>query len=184
MPGVKEEFANDYVLVNPSPCLLRSPWYLLWVAPLISKNCWNSSTDGDKSTPPMVVQVWSPIAALGSQSKVVGACCESERSREEETNMPKKTVPVPADLESLLCRSGRKMNVVSWKNPGNHQKKHLESHLPEEPDSPELLLDIEFSCGVPISSMVRRWKWRDLTKTKWNQGKHGVGHIGPCGKIV
>ncbi len=90
-------------------------------------------------------------------------------SREEETNMPKKNgVPVPADLDNPYSVDqnlwGRANECGVLENPWNQApEEDLESHLLSRrgTDSPEFI-DIEFSCGVPISSNGEKMKVADL----------------------
>ena len=117
--------------------------------------------------------------------KVVAPVREWKWSREEEIQYAKENgVPVPADLDNPYSVDqnlwGRANECGVLENPWNQAPEEafgITSSPEEAPDSPEFI-DIEFSCGVPISLNGEKMKVADLIQ-KLNEiaGKHGVGRI-------
>ena len=193
---VKEEFANDYVLVALQAHAYYEQKYPLVSAlsrPLISKKLVEIAHQTGATTIAHgctgkgndQVRFEVSIAALDPNLKVVAPVREWKWSREEEIQYAKENgVPVPADLDNPYSVDqhlwGRANECGVLENPWNQAPEEafgITSSPEEAPDSPEFI-DIEFSCGVPISLNGEKMKVAALIQ-KLNEiaGKHGVGRI-------
>ena len=171
---VKEEFANDYVLVALQAHAYYEQKYPLVSAlsrPLISKKLVEIAHQTGATTIAHgctgkgndQVRFEVSIAALDPNIKVVAPVREWKWSREEEIHMPKKTAFQFQLTLTILTLSIKifgdvQMNVVSWKILGTkRQKKHLESHLLQKRhQTVQNLLTLSLAAGCPSPSMVRR----------------------------
>ncbi len=193
---VKDEFAEDYVLVALQGHTFYERKYPLVSAlsrPLISKKlveiahktgattiahgCTGKGNDQ--------VRFEVAIASLDPSLKVIAPVREWKWSREEEINYAKANgVPIPADLDSPYSVDqnlwGRANECGVLENPWNEAPEDAYdlTVAPEAaPDSP-LYVNIDFEAGVPVALDGKKMKLADLI-LELNDlgGQHGVGRI-------
>ena len=193
---VKDEFAEDYVLVALQGHTFYERKYPLVSAlsrPLISKKlveiahktgattiahgCTGKGNDQ--------VRFEVAIASLDPSLKVIAPVREWKWSREEEINYAKANgVPIPADLDSPYSVDqnlwGRANECGVLENPWNEAPEDAYdlTVAPEEaPDSP-VYVNIDFEAGVPVALDGKKMKLADLILELNNlAGQHGVGRI-------
>ena len=192
---VKDEFAEDYVLVALQGHTFYEQKYPLVSAlsrPLISKKlveiahqtgatiahgCTGKGNDQ--------VRFEVAIASLDPQIKVIAPVREWKWSREEEITYAKENgVPIPADLDSPYSVDqnlwGRANECGVLENPWNiaPEDAYDLTVAPEDaPDSPEFV-EIDFKAGVPVALNGQAFKLADLIlELNDLAGKHGVGRI-------
>ena len=193
---VKDEFAEDYVLVALQGHTFYERKYPLVSAlsrPLISKKlveiahktgattiahgCTGKGNDQ--------VRFEVAIASLDPSLKVIAPVREWKWSREEEINYAKANgVPIPADLDSPYSVDqnlwGRANECGVLENPWNEAPEDAYdlTVAPEAaPDSP-LYVNIDFEAGVPVALDGKKMKLADLIlELNDLAGKHGVGRI-------
>lgn len=193
---VKDEFAEDYVLVALQGHTFYERKYPLVSAlsrPLISKKlveiahktgattiahgCTGKGNDQ--------VRFEVAIASLDPSFKVIAPVREWKWSREEEINYAKANgVPIPADLDSPYSVDqnlwGRANECGVLENPWNEAPEDAYdlTVAPEEaPDSP-VYVNIDFEAGVPVALDGKKMKLADLILELNNlAGQHGVGRI-------
>ncbi len=143
---VKEEFANDYVLVA-----LQAHAYYEQKYPLVSA-----------LSRPLISKKLVEIAHQTGATTIAHGCSGNGLVKKK-SNMPKKTVFQFLLTLTILTLSIKifgdvQMNVVSWKTLGTkRQKKHLESHLRRKRhQTVQNLLTLSLAAGCPSPSMVRR----------------------------
>ena len=193
---VKDEFAEDYVLVALQGHTFYERKYPLVSAlsrPLISKKlveiahktgattiahgCTGKGNDQ--------VRFEVAIASLDPSLKVIAPVREWKWSREEEINYAKANgVPIPADLDSPYSVDqnlwGRANECGVLENPWSEAPEDAYdlTVAPEAaPDSP-LYVNIDFEAGVPVALDGKKMKLADLI-LELNDlgGQHGVGRI-------
>ena len=193
---VKDEFAEDYVLVALQGHTFYERKYPLVSAlsrPLISKKlveiahktgattiahgCTGKGNDQ--------VRFEVAIASLDPSLKVIAPVREWKWSREEEINYAKANgVPIPADLDSPYSVDqnlwGRANECGVLENPWNEAPEDAYdlTVAPEAaPDSP-VYVNIDFEAGVPVALDGKKMKLADLI-LELNDlgGQHGVGRI-------
>ena len=193
---VKDEFAEDYVLVALQGHTFYEQKYPLVSAlsrPLISKKlveiahktgattiahgCTGKGNDQ--------VRFEVAIASLDPSLKVIAPVREWKWSREEEINYAKANgVPIPADLDSPYSVDqnlwGRANECGVLENPWNEAPEDAYdlTVAPEEaPDSP-VYVNIDFEAGVPVALDGKKMKLADLIlELNDLAGQHGVGRI-------
>ena len=193
---VKDEFAEDYVLVALQGHTFYERKYPLVSAlsrPLISKKlveiahktgattiahgCTGKGNDQ--------VRFEVAIASLDPSLKVIAPVREWKWSREEEINYAKANgVPIPADLDSTYSVDqnlwGRANECGVLENPWNEAPEDAYdlTVAPEAaPDSP-VYVNIDFEAGVPVALDGRKMKLADLIlELNDLAGQHGVGRI-------
>jgi len=193
---VKDEFAEDYVLVALQGHTFYERKYPLVSAlsrPLISKKlveiahktgamtiahgCTGKGNDQ--------VRFEVAIASLDPSLKVIAPVREWKWSREEEINYAKANgVPIPADLDSPYSVDqnlwGRANECGVLENPWNEAPEDAYdlTVAPEAaPDSP-LYVNIDFEAGVPVALDGKKMKLADLIlELNDIAGQHGVGRI-------
>lgn len=193
---VKDEFAEDYVLVALQGHTFYERKYPLVSAlsrPLISKKlveiahktgattiahgCTGKGNDQ--------VRFEVAIASLDPSLKVIAPVREWKWSREEEINYAKANgVPIPADLDSPYSVDqnlwGRANECGVLENPWNEAPEDAYdlTVAPEAaPDSP-LYVYIDFEAGVPVALDGKKMKLADLIlELNDLAGQHGVGRI-------
>ncbi|MCY7041393.1 argininosuccinate synthase [Streptococcus sanguinis] len=193
---VKDEFAEDYVLVALQGHTFYERKYPLVSAlsrPLISKKlveiahktgattiahgCTGKGNDQ--------VRFEVAIASLDPSLKVIAPVREWKWSREEEINYAKANgVPIPADLDSPYSVDqnlwGRANECGVLENPWNEAPEDAYdlTVAPEAaPDSP-VYVNIDFEAGVPVALDGKKMKLADLIlKLNDLAGQHGVGRI-------
>lgn len=193
---VKDEFAEDYVLVALQGHTFYERKYPLVSAlsrPLISKKlveiahktgattiahgCTGKGNDQ--------VRFEVAIASLDPKLKVIAPVREWKWSREEEINYAKANgVPIPADLDSPYSVDqnlwGRANECGVLENPWNQAPEEAFgiTNSPESaPDEAEYV-DVTFKEGKPVALNGKEMKLADLIQ-EMNviAGKHGVGRI-------
>lgn len=193
---VKDEFAEDYVLVALQGHTFYERKYPLVSAlsrPLISKKlveiahktgattiahgCTGKGNDQ--------VRFEVAIASLDPSLKVIAPVREWKWSREEEINYAKANgVPIPADLDSPYSVDqnlwGRANECGVLENPWNQAPEEAFgiTNSPESaPDEAEYV-DVTFKEGKPVALNGKEMKLADLIQ-EMNviAGKHGVGRI-------
>ena len=193
---VKDEFAEDYVLVALQGHTFYEQKYPLVSAlsrPLISKKlveiahktgattiahgCTGKGNDQ--------VRFEVAIASLDPKLKVIAPVREWKWSREEEINYAKANgVPIPADLDSPYSVDqnlwGRANECGVLENPWNEAPEDAYdlTVAPEAaPDSPAYV-NIDFEAGVPVALDGKKIKLADLIlELNDLAGQHGVGRI-------
>ena len=193
---VKDEFAEDYVLVALQGHTFYEQKYPLVSAlsrPLISKKlveiahktgattiahgCTGKGNDQ--------VRFEVAIASLDPKLKVIAPVREWKWSREEEINYAKANgVPIPADLDSPYSVDqnlwGRANECGVLENPWNEAPEDAYdlTVAPEAaPDSP-VYVNIDFEAGVPVALDGKKMKLADLIlELNDIAGQHGVGRI-------
>ena len=193
---VKDEFAEDYVLVALQGHTFYERKYPLVSAlsrPLISKKlveiahktgattiahgCTGKGNDQ--------VRFEVAIASLDPKLKVIAPVREWKWSREEEINYAKANgVPIPADLDSPYSVDqnlwGRANECGVLENPWNEAPEDAYdlTVAPEAaPDSPAYV-NIDFEAGVPVALDGKKMKLADLIlELNDLAGQHGVGRI-------
>ena len=193
---VKDEFAEDYVLVALQGHTFYERKYPLVSAlsrPLISKKlveiahktgattiahgCTGKGNDQ--------VRFEVAIASLDPSLKVIAPVREWKWSREEEINYAKANgVPIPADLDSPYSVDqnlwGRANECGVLENPWNEAPEDAYdlTVAPEAaPDSPAYV-NIDFEAGVPVALDGKKMKLADLIlELNDLAGQHGVGRI-------
>lgn len=193
---VKDEFAEDYVLVALQGHTFYERKYPLVSAlsrPLISKKlveiahktgattiahgCTGKGNDQ--------VRFEVAIASLDPSLKVITPVREWKWSREEEINYAKANgVPIPADLDSPYSVDqnlwGRANECGVLENPWNEAPEDAYdlTVAPEAaPDSP-VYVNIDFEAGVPVALDGKKMKLADLIlELNDLAGQHGVGRI-------
>ena len=193
---VKDEFAEDYVLVALQGHTFYEQKYPLVSAlsrPLISKKlveiahqtgaptiahgCTGKGNDQ--------VRFELSIASLDPTLKVIAPVREWKWSREEEITYAKENnVPIPADLDSPYSVDqnlwGRANECGILENPWNQAPEDAYdlTVAPEKaPDTP-LFVDIDFEEGVPVALDGKQMKLSELIlKLNDLAGAHGVGRI-------
>ncbi|RSJ30403.1 argininosuccinate synthase [Streptococcus gordonii] len=193
---VKDEFAEDYVLVALQGHTFYEQKYPLVSAlsrPLISKKlveiahktgattiahgCTGKGNDQ--------VRFEVAIASLDPKLKVIAPVREWKWSREEEINYAKSNgVPIPADLDSPYSVDqnlwGRANECGVLENPWNQAPEDAYdlTVAPEAaPDSPAYV-NIDFEAGVPVALDGKKMKLADLIlELNDLAGQHGVGRI-------
>ena len=193
---VKDEFAEDYVLVALQGQTFYEQKYPLVSAlsrPLISKKlveiahktgattiahgCTGKGNDQ--------VRFEVAIASLDPSLKVIAPVREWKWSREEEINYAKANgVPIPADLDSPYSVDqnlwGRANECGVLENPWNEAPEDAYdlTVAPEAaPDSP-VYVNIDFEAGVPVAVDGKKMKLADLIlELNDLAGQHGVGRI-------
>ena len=193
---VKDEFAEDYVLVALQGHTFYEQKYPLVSAlsrPLISKKlveiahktgattiahgCTGKGNDQ--------VRFEVAIASLDPKLKVIAPVREWKWSREEEINYAKANgVPIPADLDSPYSVDqnlwGRANECGVLENPWNEAPEDaydLTVSPEAAPDSP-VYVNIDFEAGVPVALDGKKMKLADLIlELNDLAGQHGVGRI-------
>ncbi|WP_314581496.1 argininosuccinate synthase [uncultured Streptococcus sp.] len=193
---VKDEFAEDYVLVALQGHTFYERKYPLVSAlsrPLISKKlveiahktgattiahgCTGKGNDQ--------VRFEVAIASLDPSLKVIAPVREWKWSREEEINYAKANgVPIPADLDSPYSVDqnlwGRANECGVLENPWNEAPEDAYdlTVAPEAaPDSP-VYVNIDFEAGVPVALDGKKMKLADLIlELNDLAGQNGVGRI-------
>lgn len=193
---VKDEFAEDYVLVALQGHTFYEQKYPLVSAlsrPLISKKlveiahktgattiahgCTGKGNDQ--------VRFEVAIASLDPKLKVIAPVREWKWSRKEEINYAKANgVPIPADLDSPYSVDqnlwGRANECGVLENPWNEAPEDAYdlTVAPEAaPDSPAYV-NIDFEAGVPVALDGKKMKLADLIlELNDLAGQHGVGRI-------
>ena len=193
---VKDEFAEDYVLVALQGHTFYEQKYPLVSAlsrPLISKKlveiahktgattiahgCTGKGNDQ--------VRFEVSIASLDPKLKVIAPVREWKWSREEEINYAKANgVPIPADLDSPYSVDqnlwGRANECGVLENPWNEAPEDAYdlTVAPEAaPDSP-VYVNIDFEAGVPVALDGKKMKLANLIlELNDLAGQHGVGRI-------
>lgn len=193
---VKDEFAEDYVLVALQGHTFYEQKYPLVSAlsrPLISKKLVEITHQTGATTIAHgctgkgndQVRFEVAIASLDPKLKVIAPVREWKWSREEEITYAKENgVPIPADLDSPYSVDqnlwGRANECGVLENPWNiaPEDAYDLTVAPEDaPDSPEFV-EIEFKAGVPVALDGKAYKLADLIlELNDLAGKHGVGRI-------
>lgn len=193
---VKDEFAEDYVLVALQGHTFYEQKYPLVSAlsrPLISKKLVEIAHQTGATTIAHgctgkgndQVRFEVTIASLDPQIKVIAPVREWKWSREEEITYAKENgVPIPADLDSPYSVDqnlwGRANECGVLENPWNiaPEDAYDLTVAPEDaPDSPEFV-EIDFKAGVPVALNGQAFKLADLIlELNDLAGKHGVGRI-------
>ena len=193
---VKDEFAEDYVLVALQGHTFYEQKYPLVSAlsrPLISKKLVEIAHKTGATT---IAHGWTgkgndqvrfevSIASLDPKLKVIAPVREWKWSREEEINYAKANgVPIPADLDSPYSVDqnlwGRANECGVLENPWNEAPEDAYdlTVAPEAaPDSPAYV-NIDFEAGVPVALDGKKIKLADLIlELNDLAGQHGVGRI-------
>ena len=193
---VKDEFAEDYVLVALQGHTFYERKYPLVSAlsrPLISKKlveiahktgattiahgCTGKGNDQ--------VRFEVAIASLDPSLKVIAPVREWKWSREEEINYAKANgVPIPADLDSPYSVDqnlwGRANECGVLENPWNEAPEDAYdlTVAPEAAPYSPVYVNIDFEAGVPVALDGRKMKLADLIlELNDLAGQHGVGRI-------
>ena len=193
---VKDEFAEDYVLVALQGHTFYEQKYPLVSAlsrPLISKKLVEIAhktgattiAHGCTGKGNEQVRFEVAIASLDPKLKVIAPVREWKWSREEEINYAKANgVPIPADLDSPYSVDqnlwGRANECGVLENPWNEAPEDAYdlTVAPEAaPDSPAYV-NIDFEAGVPVALDGKKMKLADLIlELNDLAGQHGVGRI-------
>lgn len=193
---VKDEFAEDYVLVALQGHTFYEQKYPLVSAlsrPLISKKLVEIAHQTGATTIAHgctgkgndQVRFELAIASLDPSLKVIAPVREWKWSREEEINYAESNgVPIPADLDSPYSVDqnlwGRANECGVLENPWNQAPEDAYdlTVAPEvAPDTP-LYVEIEFEAGVPVALDGKKMKLADLIlELNDLAGAHGVGRI-------
>ncbi|MBZ2025253.1 argininosuccinate synthase [Streptococcus sanguinis] len=193
---VKDEFAEDYVLVALQGHTFYERKYPLVSAlsrPLISKKLVEIAHKAGATTIAHgctgkgndQVRFEVAIASLDPKLKVIAPVREWKWSREEEINYAKANgVPIPADLDSPYSVDqnlwGRANECGVLENPWNEAPEDAYdlTVAPEAaPDSP-VYVNIDFEAGVPVALDGKKMKLADLIlELNDLAGQHGVGRI-------
>ena len=193
---VKDEFAEDYVLVALQGHTFYERKYPLVSAlsrPLISKKLveiahktgTTTIAHGCTGKGNDQVRFEVAIASLDPSLKVIAPVREWKWSREEEINYAKANgVPIPADLDSPYSVDqnlwGRANECGVLENPWNEAPEDAYdlTVAPEAaPDSP-VYVNIDFEAGVPVALDGKKMKLADLIlELNDLAGQHGVGRI-------
>lgn len=193
---VKDEFAEDYVLVALQGHTFYEQKYPLVSAlsrPLISKKlveiahktgattiahgCTGKGNDQ--------VRFEVSIASLDPKLKVIAPVREWKWSREEEINYAKANgVPIPADLDSPYSVDqnlwGRANECGVLENPWNEAPEDAYdlTVAPEAALDSPAYVNIDFEAGVPVALDGKKMKLADLIlELNDLAGQHGVGRI-------
>ena len=193
---VKDEFAEDYVLVALQGHTFYERKYPLVSAlsrPLISKKlveiahktgattiahgCTGKGNDQ--------VRFEVAIASLDPSLKVIAPVREWKWSREEEINYAKANgVPIPADLDSPYSVDqnlwGRANECGVLENPWNEAPEDAYdlTVAPEAALDSPAYVNIDFEAGVPVALDGKKMKLADLIlELNDLAGQHGVGRI-------
>ena len=193
---VKDEFAEDYVLVALQGHTFYEQKYPLVSAlsrPLISKKlveiahktgattiahgCTGKGNDQ--------VRFEVSIASLDPKLKVIAPVREWKWSREEEINYAKANgVPIPADLDSPYSVDqnlwGRANECGVLENPWNEAPEDAYdlTVAPEAASDSPVYVNIDFEAGVPVALDGKKMKLADLIlELNDLAGQHGVGRI-------
>ena len=193
---VKDEFAEDYVLVALQGHTFYEQKYPLVSAlsrPLISKKlveiahktgattiahgCTGKGNDQ--------VRFEVAIASLDPKLKVIAPVREWKWSREEEINYAKANgVPIPADLDSPYSVDqnlwGRANECGVLENPWNEAPEDAYdlTVAPEAALDSPAYVNIDFEAGVPVALDGKKIKLADLIlELNDLAGQHGVGRI-------
>lgn len=193
---VKDEFAEDYVLVALQGHTFYEQKYPLVSAlsrPLISKKlveiahktgattiahgCTGKGNDQ--------VRFEVAIASLDPSLKVIAPVREWKWSREEEINYAKANgVPIPADLDSPYSVDqnlwGRANECGVLENPWNEAPEDAYdlTVAPEAASDSPVYVNIDFEAGVPVALDGKKMKLADLIlELNDLAGQHGVGRI-------
>ena len=193
---VKDEFAEDYVLVALQGHTFYEQKYPLVSAlsrPLISKKlveiahktgattiahgCTGKGNDQ--------VRFEVAIASLDPSLKVIAPVREWKWSREEEINYAKANgVPIPADLDSPYSVDqnlwGRANECGVLENPWNEAPEDAYdlTVAPEAALDSPAYVNIDFEAGVPVALDGKKMKLADLIlELNDLAGQHGVGRI-------
>lgn len=193
---VKDEFAEDYVLVALQGHTFYEQKYPLVSAlsrPLISKKLVEIAHQTGATTIAHgctgkgndQVRFELSIASLDPNLKVIAPVREWKWSREEEINYAKENgVPIPADLDSPYSVDqnlwGRANECGILENPWNQAPEDAYdlTVAPEAaPDTP-LYVEIDFEAGIPVALDGKKMKLADLIlELNDLAGAHGVGRI-------
>ncbi|VTY29338.1 Argininosuccinate synthase [Streptococcus parasanguinis] len=193
---VKDEFAEDYVLVALQGHTFYEQKYPLVSAlsrPLISKKLVEIAHQTGATTIAHgctgkgndQVRFELAIASLDPSLKVVAPVREWKWSREEEITYAKENnVPIPADLDSPYSVDqnlwGRANECGVLENPWNQAPEDAYdlTVAPESaPDTP-LYVEIDFEAGIPVALDGKKMKLADLIlELNDLAGAHGVGRI-------
>lgn len=193
---VKDEFAEDYVLVALQGHTFYEQKYPLVSAlsrPLISKKLVEIAHQTGATTIAHgctgkgndQVRFELSIASLDPNLKVIAPVREWKWSREEEINYAKENgVPIPADLDSPYSVDqnlwGRANECGVLENPWNQAPEDAYdlTVAPETaPDTP-LYVEIDFEAGIPVALDGKKMKLADLIlELNDLAGTHGVGRI-------
>lgn len=193
---VKDEFAEDYVLVALQGHTFYEQKYPLVSAlsrPLISKKLVEIAHQTGATTIAHgctgkgndQVRFELAIASLDPNLKVIAPVREWKWSREEEINYAKENgVPIPADLDSPYSVDqnlwGRANECGVLENPWNQAPEDAYdlTVAPEAaPDTP-LYVEIDFEAGIPVALDGKKMKLADLIlELNDLAGAHGVGRI-------
>lgn len=193
---VKDEFAEDYVLVALQGHTFYEQKYPLVSAlsrPLISKKLVEIAHQTGATTIAHgctgkgndQVRFELAIASLDPSLKVVAPVREWKWSREEEITYAKENnVPIPADLDSPYSVDqnlwGRANECGVLENPWNQAPEDAYdlTVAPEAaPDTP-LYVEIDFEAGIPVALDGKKMKLSELIlKLNDLAGAHGVGRI-------
>ena len=193
---VKDEFAEDYVLVALQGHTFYEQKYPLVSAlsrPLISKKLVEIAHKAGATTIAHgctgkgndQVRFEVAIASLDPSLKVIAPVREWKWSREEEINYAKANgVPIPADLDSPYSVDqnlwGRANECGVLENPWNEAPEDaydLTVAAEAAPDSP-VYVNIEFEAGVPVALDGKKMKLANLIlELNDIAGQHGVGRI-------
>lgn len=193
---VKDEFAEDYVLVALQGHTFYEQKYPLVSAlsrPLISKKLVEIAHQTGATTIAHgctgkgndQVRFELAIASLDPSLKVVAPVREWKWSREEEITYAKENnVPIPADLDSPYSVDqnlwGRANECGVLENPWNMAPEDAYdlTVAPEAaPDTP-LYVEIDFEAGIPVALDGKKMKLADLIlELNDLAGAHGVGRI-------
>ena len=193
---VKDEFAEDYVLVALQGHTFYEQKYPLVSAlsrPLISKKLVEIAHQTGATTIAHgctgkgndQVRFELAIASLDPSLKVVAPVREWKWSREEEITYAKENnVPIPADLDSPYSVDqnlwGRANECGVLENPWNQAPEDAYdlTVAPEAaPDTP-LYVEIDFEAGIPVALDGKKMKLADLIlELNDLAGAHGVCRI-------
>ena len=193
---VKDEFAEDYVLVALQGHTFYEQKYPLVSAlsrPLISKKLVEIAHQTGATTIAHgctgkgndQVRFELAIASLDPNLKVIAPVREWKWSREGEITYAKENnVPIPADLDSPYSVDqnlwGRANECGVLENPWNQAPEDAYdlTVAPEAaPDTP-LYVEIDFEAGIPVALDGKKMKLADLIlELNDLAGAHGVGRI-------
>lgn len=193
---VKDEFAEDYVLVALQGHTFYEQKYPLVSAlsrPLISKKLVEIAHQTGATTIAHgctgkgndQVRFELSIASLDPNLKVIAPVREWKWSREEEITYAKENnVPIPADLDSPYSVDqnlwGRANECGVIENPWNQAPEDaydLTVASEAAPDTP-LYVEIDFEAGIPVALDGKKMKLADLIlELNDLAGAHGVGRI-------
>ena len=193
---VKDEFAEDYVLVAlqghtfyerkyPLVSALSRPLISKKLVEIVHKTGATTIAHGCTGKGNDQVRFEVAIASLDPSLKVIAPVREWKWSREEEINYAKANgVPIPADLDSPYSVDqnlwGRANECGVLENPWNEAPEDAYdlTVAPEAaPDSP-VYVNIDFEAGVPVALDGKKMKLADLIlELNDLAGQHGVGRI-------